>query len=65
MRNIKIIFKDGTKYELAERGRAGGSYTISIEYKGAFAVVTDEWGNAKSFPATDIKEIETTPDRSW
>lgn len=45
--------KDGTTKEFKEVGRASGSWTISLKYEGAFAVVVDEWGNQTAIPATD------------
>jgi hypothetical protein len=65
MRKITIKLKDGTIRTFEEKGRAGGSYTISIQYKGAFAIVEDEWGNTVSFPAEEIAEIQTEAGRSF
>jgi hypothetical protein len=65
MREINITMKDGTKKTFKEIGRAGGSWTISLQYLGVFAVVTDEWGNQTSIPASDIAEIKTEVGRSW
>lgn len=50
--------KDGTVREFKECGRAGGSWTQSIKYEGAFAIVVDEWGNQTAIPASDIEEIK-------
>lgn len=62
---IKVTMKDGKVHEFQERGRAGGSYTISIKYEGAFAIITDEWYNTTAFPAQDIEKVETRMGRSW
>lgn len=59
MRQIVINFTDGTRKVFTHRGRAGGSYTISIEYKGEFAIVKDEWGSTQAFPAARIASVET------
>lgn len=63
MANIKIKMKDGSLKDFPHVGRSGGSYTKSIRYEGAFAVVTDEWGNETAIPVADIAEVTTTPDR--
>jgi hypothetical protein len=60
MPHITITFKDGSVKEFEEKYRAGGSWTNSVEYKGAFAVIVDEWGNKTAFPSSDIKEINIT-----
>lgn len=43
MSDIKIKFRDGSVREFKHQGRAGGSYTKSLSYEGAFAIVTDEY----------------------
>ena len=65
MELIKIIMKNGKVHEFKERGRAGGSYTISIAYEDSFAIVIDEYGNTTAFPSVDIEKIETRSGRSW
>lgn len=59
MRNITIHFKDGTSREFVEKGRAGGSYTISVRYEGGFVIVQDEYYNTNSFPGEIVKEVQT------
>lgn len=61
MANITVKMKDGTVKEFKHEGRAGGSYTKTLKYDGAFAVITDEWGGATAIPAADIQEIRTKP----
>ena len=63
MANITVKMKDGTVREFPHKGRAGGSYTKTLKYEGAFAVITDEWYCKTAIPAEDIAEIKTTPDR--
>lgn len=58
MASIYVKMKDGTKREFKHEGRAGGSYTKTISYKGVFAVIEDEWGNETAIPSTDIEEIK-------
>lgn len=58
MASIYVKMKDGTKREFKHEGRAGGSYTKTISYKGAFAVIEDEWGNETAIPSADIEEIK-------
>jgi hypothetical protein len=57
--------KDGTVREFKHQGRAGGSYTKSLSYEGAFAVIRDEWDIKTSIPAADIAEIIERPERSY
>lgn len=65
MADVKITFKDGTVREFKERGRAGGSYTVTLSYEGAFVVVKDEWDERTAFPAADVKEVVSTPRARW
>jgi hypothetical protein len=58
MKSITVIMKDGEKKEFPHEGRAGGSYSKSIKYEGAFAIITDEYYNQTAIPAADIKEIQ-------
>jgi hypothetical protein len=60
MTSITIIFKNGTKRDFPHEGRAGGSYTKSIRYEGAFAIVTDEFYRETAFPAADIAEVKVS-----
>lgn len=61
--NITVQMKDGTSREFKHEGRAGGSYTKTIKYEGAFAIITDEYHNTTAIPASDIAEIKTTQSR--
>jgi hypothetical protein len=63
MASIKVTMKDGKVRDFLHVGRAGGSYTKTLRYEGAFAVIEDEDGKTISIPAADIAEIETTPTR--
>lgn len=65
MADITIKFKDGTVRKFPHEGRAGGSYTKSVKYEGAFVVVTDEYGKTNAFPAQDIAEVISDPGRYW
>jgi len=60
MTSITIHMKDGTTREFPHKGRPGGSYTKSIRYEGAFAVVADEYYNETAIPVADIKEVKVT-----
>lgn len=60
--SITVKMKDGTTREFPHVGRVGGSYTKTLEYQGAFAIIVDEWYNKTIIPAADIKEITT---RNW
>jgi hypothetical protein len=63
MANIRIEMKDGSIKRFDHEGRAGGSYTKSIRYEGAFAIITDEYYKETAIPVSDIKEIVKTPNR--
>jgi hypothetical protein len=63
MPNITIKFKDGTIKRFLHTGRSGGSYTKTIRYEGSFVIVTDEWSSETAFPASDISEIKSEPER--
>lgn len=66
MSSITVKMKDHTVREFRHAGRSGGSYTKTLSYDGAFAVITDEWGKRISIPAADIAEIVEEPERgSW
>ena len=62
---ITIKKKDGSVIEFREKGRAGGSWTISIRYEGAFAIVTDEWGSETAVPSADIDQVDVRQRHSW
>ena len=57
MANITIKMKDGTVRKFLHEGRAGGSWTKSVRYEAAFAVVTDEYGKETAIPVADIEEV--------
>lgn len=56
---ITVTFRDGTKREFFERGRCGGSYTISVKYDNGFVVIKDEWGSTTAFPAELVSSVDT------
>lgn len=63
MSSITIKFKDGTVLQFKHEGRPGGSYTKSVKYEGAFVVVTDEYYRTTAFPASDVAEVISDPER--
>lgn len=65
MASIRIKMKDGTVKNFPHEGRAGGSYTKSIRYDGAFAIVKDEYDCETAIPANDIEEINVDRERRW
>ncbi len=65
MASITIYMKDGTKKEFPHQGRAGGSYTKSVRYEGAFVIIRDEWGGEQAFPAADVEHVESTQMHRW
>ncbi len=62
MGTVKVTLKDGTVRKFSE-SRSGGSYSNSVRYEAAFAIVTDVWGNEYGFPAADVAEVNRTPER--
>lgn len=65
MASIYVEMKDGTKKSFPHEGRAGGSYTKSIRYEGAFAIIKDEYDCETAIPVNDIAEIKVDRDRRW
>lgn len=65
MADIHVKMKDGTMKNFPHEGRAGGSYTKSIRYEGAFAIIKDEWDSETAIPAADIEEIKVDRPRRW
>jgi len=65
MSNITITMKDGKVHNFPHEGRAGGSYTKSLRYEGAFVIVRDEYHNETAFPASDVAQVNEQPHRSW
>ena len=65
MASIYVKMKNGTKKEFKHEGRAGGSYTKSIRYEGAFAIITDEWGSETAIPVQDLEEIKVDRPRYY
>jgi hypothetical protein len=61
MRTVTIKFKDGTMREFIERGRPGGSWSMTVRYEGLFVIVKNEWGLENAFPASDVVEVINTP----
>lgn len=62
MQKIVVKFKDQRPdFVLTERGRPGGSWTISVLYEGGFVIIADEWLKTVAFPADDLISVETTP----
>lgn len=63
MASITIKMKDGTTREFPHEGRAGGSYSKSVTYEGAFVVITDEYYKRTAIPASDVAEVIERPTR--
>ena len=61
MANITITMKDGTVKTYKHEGRAGGSYTKTVRYEGAFVIVRDEWDAETAIPAADVAEVRVEP----
>jgi hypothetical protein len=64
MSDVTIHFRDGTKKELKEGSRSGGSWTQSVRYEGSAVVIIDVWGNTTAFPLDLVARIETRETRS-
>ncbi len=65
MASIYVKMKDGTTKEFLHEGRAGGSYTKSIRYDGAFAIIKDEYDCETAIPVNDISEIKVDREKRW
>lgn len=64
MANITVKMKDGSVREFPHEGRPGGSFTKTIRYEGAFAIITNEYYGEIAIPSNDIAEIKVFPHRS-
>ena len=65
MASITVKMKDGTVREFPHEGRAGGSWTKTLKYEGAFVVIEDEHQKRIAIPASDVAEVIERPNRSW
>jgi hypothetical protein len=67
MSNIIVKMKNGTVKRFMHEGRSGGSYTKTIRYEGAFAIIKDEWYTETAIPSSDIAEVvvEDHRGRGW
>ena len=65
MASITVKMKNGITKHFPHEGRAGGSYTKSIRYEGAFAIIKDEYEGETAIPAADIEEVQVTRERYW
>lgn len=63
MASIEVKMKNGTTKNFPHEGRAGGSYTKRVEYKGAFVVIRDEWDNETAIPVADVQEVKVSRER--
>ena len=63
MSNIVVTMRNGDILHFRHEGRPGGSYTKKLGAEGAFAVITDEYGQRTFIPAADIVRIVETPTR--
>lgn len=63
MASIYVKMKDGTERQFEHQGRAGGSYTKTAKYEGAFLVIEDEYYQQIAIPAADIAEVRVVPIR--
>lgn len=65
MRSIKVTMKNKTVREFLERGRSGGSYTLTMKSVPDFLVITNEWDEQTWIPAADIAEVKADPGITW
>lgn len=65
MATIVVHFRDGTKREFVEKGRAGGSYCVSAAFKEGWLVVRDEWGHETAYPSDLVARVEKESPRGW
>ena len=57
MADIYVKMKDGSTKRFEHKGHPA-DWTNVIQYKGAFAVITDAVGNKTAIPASNISEIK-------
>jgi hypothetical protein len=62
---ITVHLKDGSVREFPHEYRAGGSYGKTIRYEGMFVIIRDEWDKETAFPASDVKEVISEPQRRF
>lgn len=60
MSAVTIYFRDGTKKEMPEQSRAGGSYYQKVRYEPGAVIVEDVWGGTTAFPLDLVLRVETT-----
>ena len=60
MADVRVEMLNGEVHEFKDRGRSGGSYTVTIRQEGGFVIITDEWYHETAFPANTIKSVHTT-----
>lgn len=65
IREITIEMNDGEKKVFKPQGRAGGSFSIDVQYRGDWVVIIDEWYNETAFPASSVKQVNKQVDRNW
>ena len=61
MANITVRLKDGTVKKFDHKGRAGGSWTVTMRQEGNFVVIKDEFGKETWIPHEDIQEVVSEP----
>ena len=61
MSDITVRHTDGTVTRFPHEIRSGGSYTNHVRYEGAFAIITDVWGNETAFPCERIDSVRVEP----
>lgn len=62
MRNITIYLRDGSKQEFVHKPRAGGSWTLEVDYRPGVVVVIDEWQKEEAFPIDLVSRVVVYPD---
>jgi len=65
MSSILVKMKDGTERKFPHEGRAGGSYTKTLKFEGAFVIIEDEYYKRIAIPAADIAEVIENPNCGW
>lgn len=58
MASVTVLYRDGTKEFLEDRGAAGGSYCQSVSYEEGFAIIESAHGDKRAIPVDLIKEIQ-------
>jgi len=61
---VTVLLKNGETVKFGPPNRVG-SYGLSVQYEGVFVTITDEWGAKRSWPASEVVEVNSTERARW